>query len=253
MQRVKARGDKPVRIYADGVFDLFHHGHARALQQAKTMFPNTTLIVGCCSDALTHSYKGQTVLLDTERYAALSHCAHVDEVVENAPWVLTPAFLDEHDIDFVCHDAAPYTDTSGASGDSGDIYGELKRMGRFLETQRTPSVSTTDIIVRVIQRYNEYIARNMARGVSLEAMKVPTLNRLTFAAAQAQSTARSALQSASDEVEKVSQAALTWLTRAMQRLGGGEGATDAGSAATAAAERATDGAVHARAAKAARR
>lgn len=67
---------------------------AQALQQAKTMFPNTTLIVGCCSDALTHSYKGQTVLLDTERYAALSHCAHVDEVVENAPWVLTPAFLD---------------------------------------------------------------------------------------------------------------------------------------------------------------
>lgn len=32
----------------------------------------------------------------------------VDEVVEDAPWVITVEFLDEHQIDFVAHDALPY-------------------------------------------------------------------------------------------------------------------------------------------------
>ncbi|CAN6460976.1 unnamed protein product [Victoria cruziana] len=123
--------DKPVRVYADGIYDLFHFGHARSLEQAKKLFPNTYLLVGCCSDEVTHMYKGKTVMTESERYESLRHCRYAD-----------------------------------ASGAGKDVYEFVKAAGKFKETKRTDGVSTSDLIMRILKDYNEYVMRNLARGYS---------------------------------------------------------------------------------------
>lgn len=34
-------------------------------------------------------------------------CRWVDEVIPDAPWVITQEFIDKHDIDYVAHDSLP--------------------------------------------------------------------------------------------------------------------------------------------------
>ncbi|XP_040863784.1 choline-phosphate cytidylyltransferase 2 [Glycine max] len=155
--------DHPARVYADGIYDLFHFGHARSLEQAKKSFPNTYLLVGCCSDAVTHKYKGKTVMTEDERYESLRHCKWVDEVIPDAPWVINQEFLDKHKIDYVAHDSLPYADTSGVAN---DVYEFVKAVGKFKETQRTEGISTSDVIMRIVKDYNQYVLRNLDRGYS---------------------------------------------------------------------------------------
>ncbi|KAI9571871.1 hypothetical protein HD554DRAFT_2070170 [Boletus coccyginus] len=142
--------DRPVRIYADGVYDLFHFGHALHLRQAKLSFPQVYLIVGVSPDEDVAAYKARCVLTHTERCEGVRHCRWVDEVIPDAPWILDAAFLDKWKIDYVAHDEDPYV----AEGHE-DIYTFVKKRGQFIPTRRTPGVSTSDLLGRIISNYRE--------------------------------------------------------------------------------------------------
>jgi len=140
--------DRPIVIYADGVYDLFHYGHALQLRQAKLSFPSTRLLVGVCSDELTRQHKGNSIMNHRERCESVRNCKWVDEVIPEAPWILTPEFIEKHKIDYVAHDEDPYK----AVGHD-DLYTEIKRQGKFLPTRRTSGISTTDLLSRMVSQY----------------------------------------------------------------------------------------------------
>lgn len=157
----------PVRIYTDGVFDCFHFGHARLLEQVKKAFKHVYLVVGVTSDVDTIREKGKILMTEKERAASISHCKWADEIVHDSPWILSFEFMDKYNIHYVAHDPIPYK-----CGDVDDVYGIFKDAGRFLPTTRTDGISTTDLIVRVIKDYDEYTLRSIHRGTPLTDLNI---------------------------------------------------------------------------------
>ena len=56
----------------------------------------------------------------------MRHCRWVDEVVSDAPWVITQEFVDKYQIDYVAHDDDPYV-----SAGHDDVYQFVKDQGAY--------------------------------------------------------------------------------------------------------------------------
>ena len=93
-----AKGDasgRVYRLYCDGIFDLFHIGHMKMLEQAKKALGDGArvhLIAGVNSDADTHKYKGKTVMDHRTRIESVRHCKwHVHTPPHTTPLTDTDA------------------------------------------------------------------------------------------------------------------------------------------------------------------
>ena len=132
----------PTKVYVDMVGDLFHAGHVSLLREARRH--GDWLVVGVLSDETAASYKRRPVMTLAERVAVIEACRYVDEVIEDAPFRVTEAFLDEHAITTVVHG----DDLSPEGAES--IYGPAAAAGRLIYVPRTGGVSTTELIQRVL-------------------------------------------------------------------------------------------------------
>lgn len=92
--------DPAARIYIDLIGDLFHVGHLRHLQKAKSL--GGVLIVGVFDDATAQKLSHVPVNPLDERVAVVSALRCVDEVVPAAPSTPDTTFLDRYDIESIC-------------------------------------------------------------------------------------------------------------------------------------------------------
>lgn len=135
---------EPVRVYVDMVADLFHPGHVELLRRARSF--GDLLVVGVLSDDVVAAYKRRPIMTLEERVAVVRACRYVDEVIPDAPDVVSMDFLGQHDLSFVVHG----DDISEEVID--ELYGEVAAAGKLRLVPRAPGISTTELIARVQQR-----------------------------------------------------------------------------------------------------
>lgn len=142
------------KVWIDGCFDFTHHGHAGAILQARrTILPGPDndygragkVICGVHSDEAIAFNKGPTVMTSRERYEHTRSNRWCSEVVEDAPYVTQPEWMDRYGCKYVVHGDDITLDANGQ-----DCYQIMKDLGRFKVVARTTGVSTTDIIHRIL-------------------------------------------------------------------------------------------------------
>ncbi|KAH6915876.1 choline-phosphate cytidylyltransferase [Coprinopsis sp. MPI-PUGE-AT-0042] len=128
--------NRTVRVYVDGPFDTFNVGHVLQLRQAKLAFPLVHLSVGVFSDQTLHDRGYPPTWSEVERVEMVRHCRWVDEVVTDAPWELTEAFMLQRRLDYVAIDEGTSVDPN-CDKTRVRAYDEIKRAGKVIPTRRT--------------------------------------------------------------------------------------------------------------------
>ena len=117
----------------------------------------TELYVGVHSDAAILANKGPTVMGLAERMAAVDACRWVTKSVPHAPYVTSLAWISHYGCHFVGHGDDITSDSTGA-----DCYRHVKRAGRFKVFRRTPNISTTDLVGRMLLCTRTHFIRSLA-------------------------------------------------------------------------------------------
>lgn len=135
-------------------FVAYKSGHAGAIVQARQL--GDELYIGVHSDEAILENKGPTVMLLRERIFAVEACRWVTKSVPNAPYVTA--------LDWVTHFGCRYVvhgDDITSDGSGEDCYRFVKAANRFKVVKRTPSISTTDLVGRMLLCTKTHFIRSL--------------------------------------------------------------------------------------------
>lgn len=120
-----------------GTFDVFHVGHLRLLERARSY--GDTLIVGVSTDLLNVNKKGRAPIYpEKERYEIVNALKCVDEVFFEESLQLKAKYLDENRANVL------------VMGDDWEgKFDEFSRVCEVVYLPRTPAISTTEVIEKI--------------------------------------------------------------------------------------------------------
>ena len=136
------------------------------------------LCVGIHTDAEILANKGPTVMSLEERVLAVSACRWANLAVPTAPYVTEPRWMDLYGCRYVVHGDDITTDASGE-----DCYRIVKSAGRFRVVKRTPGISTTDLVGRMLLFTKTHHIRDIAGELEQDAEKLEMMRNYASDAA----------------------------------------------------------------------
>jgi len=144
----------------DGSFDMFHPGHSAALREAKKL--GDYLIVGVHNDQVVNRIRGMNypILNMQERVLSVLACRYVDDVVIDAPYVITREMISSLNISLVCVGSNAYRSPLVTP-----IAEEKKRMeiagkmGILREINSTSTYTINVTVKRIINESERFISK----------------------------------------------------------------------------------------------
>lgn len=131
-------------VYLDGVFDLFHIGHLKSIEQCAAL--GDRVIIGITGDQDAMGYKRRPIINEADRIAIVKSLQIVDDIVCPCPLLVTNEFMQQRNIDLVAHG---FADIFDRDKQIDQFFKVAVEEGKFQEINYYSKMSTTDIISRI--------------------------------------------------------------------------------------------------------
>ena len=132
-----------MRIYCDGIFDLFHKGHLEHFKKIHQYFNEPIhLIVGVISDKVATNYKRTPIVNENKRLKIIDSLCYVSESFITDTLILDEEFCNKYNINYVVHAFNDPTDKNNQK----TFFEYPINANKFIEIDYNTGISTSIII-----------------------------------------------------------------------------------------------------------